>query len=125
MKIKKITQVVYGLILILSGLNAFFSFLPIPEKQGFAGEFLSTLHRAGYLFPLIATVMTTAGILLVINRWVALALLIQFPVSVNILAFHLFHDQAGLAAAGVIFGLNNLMIMTHFNQLKRLTHEMA
>src|ERR1700722_7631615 len=102
----KIVQLVFGLILILFGINGFISFLPIPEKQGFAFEFLHTLHQARYLFPVIAAIMTTAGVLLLSNRAVIFGLLIQLPISFNIFAFHLFHDWQGLIAAYVIFGMN-------------------
>lgn len=116
----KILQIVFGLILILFGLNGFISFLPIPEKQGFAFEFLQTLRQARYIFPVVATIMTTTGILLLLNRGVNFGLLIQLPVSFNILAFHLFHDWQGLIAAYIIFGMNIFLILRRFKQFKIL-----
>lgn len=120
MNIARTLQTLFGLLLILFGLNSFFGFLPIPEKQGFAFEFLKTLHEAKYLFPLIATIMTTAGTLLVINKWVAFGLLIQLPISVNIFAFHLFHDWQGLIPAWILFALNNFLIFRKLNHFKAL-----
>lgn len=116
----RILQITFGLILILFGLNGFFSFLPIPEKQGFAFEFLYTLRQARYIFPVVAIIMTTTGILLLLNRWVNLGLLIQLPVSFNIFAFHLFHDWHGLVAAYIIFGINIFLITRRFKQFKML-----
>ncbi|MBS0653837.1 MAG: DoxX protein [Verrucomicrobia bacterium] len=120
MNITRSLQTLFGLLLILFGLNSFFGFLPIPEKQGFAFEFLKTLHEAKYLFPLIATIMTTSGILLVMNKWTAFALLLQLPVSVNIFAFHLFHDWQGLIPAWVLFALNTFLIFRRLGQFKPL-----
>jgi len=119
----KIGRMAFGLILLLFGLNGFFSFLPIPEKQGFAFEFLHTLHQAGYIFPVIAMIMTTTGILLLLNRGVIFGLLIQLPVSFNIFAFHLFHEWQGLGIACVIFGLNCFLILKHFRQFKILFNQ--
>lgn len=116
----RIVQIAYGILLILFGLNGFFSFLPIPEKQGFALQYINTLRQAGYIFPIVATIMTGAGILFVLNRWVAFGLLMQLPVSLNIFAFHFFQEWEGLAAACVLFSLNNFLIFKRFRQLKPL-----
>lgn len=116
----KTVQIVYGIILILFGLNGFLSFLPIPEKEGFAFEFLHTLRQAGYIFPTVAAIMSATGIFLLLNRWVALVLLIQLPVSFNIFAFHLFHDWQGLIVAWAIWAFNLFLIMKHLPQYKIL-----
>ncbi len=113
-------RILLGLILIIFGLNGFFAFLPLPEKQGFALEFLHTLRHSGYIFPMVATIMTTSGVLLLLNRWVGFALLIFLPISVNIFAFHLFHDQQGLVAAGPLFGLTNFLIFRNLKKFKEL-----
>ena len=52
-------EILFGILLVMFGLNALFAFLPIPKKEGFALMYLNTLHRAGYLFPMIAAVMTS------------------------------------------------------------------
>ncbi|MGZ3732918.1 MAG: DoxX protein [Parachlamydiaceae bacterium] len=116
----KIPQIVLGLLLVLFGLNGVFSFLPIPEKQGFAFEFLHTLHEAKYLFPIVYLIMTTTGTLLLLNKWVAFGLLVQLPVSFNILAFHLFHDFQALPIALAMFNLNMLLIFSRSNEYKFL-----
>lgn len=116
----RILQTVFGLILILFGLNGFFSFLPIPEKQGFAFEFLHILHQSGYIMPAVATIMTMAGSFLLLNKWVNFGLIIMLPISFNIFAFHLFHDWQGLAAAYAILGCNNFLILRRYDKFKVL-----
>jgi putative oxidoreductase len=116
----RVLQIVFGLTLLLFGMNGFISFLPLPEKQGFAFEFLHVLHQARYLFPVVAMIMTTAGILFLLNRGVNFGLLIQLPISFNILTFHLFHDWQGLIAACIIFGMNIFLILRRFRQFKIL-----
>lgn len=116
----RIIEILFGILLVMFGLNALFAFLPIPEKEGFALEYLSILHQSGYLFPMIAAIMTSSGLLLLTNRAVAFALLIQMPISVNIFAFHLFHDWQGLIAAYVIFGMNNFLIFKRYKQYRPL-----
>jgi putative oxidoreductase len=116
--VTRVVQIVFGFILILFGANGFLSFLPIPEKQGFAFEFLHILRQAKYMFPIIAAIMSTSGILLLSNRRINLALLIQLPISFNILVFHLFHDWQGLIAADIIFAMNMFLIVRRFDQFK-------
>lgn len=110
-KILKVLQICYGSALVIFGLNGFFHFLPIPEKQGFALEFMATLHAAGYIFPAIAIIMCLSGILLLINRAVAFGLLLMLPISFNIFLFHLLHDRAALALAYALFALNMFHIL--------------
>lgn len=119
-ELTRVVQIIFGLILVLFGINGFISFLPIPEKQGFAFEFLHTLHQAKYMFPVIAAIMTTTGILLLLNRGVTFGLLVQLPISFNIFAFHIFHDWQGLIPAYVMFGMNMFLILRRIKQLKIL-----
>jgi putative oxidoreductase len=116
----RLMQIFFGLALVVFGLNQFFSLFPVPEKQGFAFEFLNTLHQTHYIFPLIGGIMITTGILLILNRWVAFGMLMLLPVSINIFAFHLFHDWQGLVPALVIFIFNCSLILIRREQFKAL-----
>src|SRR5262245_36337906 len=82
-------RVVLGLIFFVFGLNYFLSFLPaqppMPER---ALAFLGGLASSGYLFPIVKTVEVTAGLALLTNRFVPLALTLLAPIIVNIAAFH-------------------------------------
>jgi hypothetical protein len=123
MNVSRMIQMMYGLILVVFGLNGFFHYLPIPEKEGFALEFMQALEQAKYLLPAVAVIMIVSGILFLSNRGVAFALLMQLPVSFNIFAFHLFHDWQGLIVAYLIFGINNFLIIKRFNQYKILFNQ--
>jgi hypothetical protein len=54
------------------------------------------------MFPLIKTTEVAAGLLLLSNRFVPLALALFAPVLVNILAFHLFLAPAGMAMPALL-----------------------
>ncbi|MBS0615672.1 MAG: DoxX protein [Verrucomicrobia bacterium] len=116
----KILRILYGAALITFGLNGFFGFLPIPEKQGFALEFMTTLHHAGYVFPAVASIMLLSGTLLLLNRATLLGLFLMLPVSFNIFFFHLLHDRAALVVAWLLFALNMFHIFRHKQTLKLL-----
>lgn len=90
-----------GLPLIVFGLNGFLNFIPqpetpLPEK---AMAFAGALFATGYMLQLIGATMLVTGSLLVINRFVPLALALFAPFIVNSLAFHLFLERSGLPMA--------------------------
>jgi hypothetical protein len=74
---------------VVFGLNFFLHFLPappaMPEK---AVPFLGGLAASGYIFPIIKSIEVAAGIALLANRFVPLALTLLAPIIVNIVAFH-------------------------------------
>ena len=82
-------RVVLGLVFFVFGLNGFLHFLPQPPMPAGAMPFLGGLAGAGYFFPLLKATEVTAGVLLLSNRFVPLALTVLAPIIVNIAAFHL------------------------------------
>lgn len=120
LKLTNFVRILLGCLLILFGLNGYFSFIPVPEKQGFALEFLELLHQTGYILPIVAIIMMSVGICLLFNRWVAAGLLLLLPVSFNIFAFHLFHDWQGLLIGHAIFAMNCFLIMRRYKQYVNL-----
>lgn len=82
-------RVILGLVFVVFGLNYFLPFLPSPPApEGAAAVFLGGLLASGYLMPLVKTIEVVAGVLLLSNRFVPLALVLLAPILVNIAAFH-------------------------------------
>ncbi len=102
-----IARYLLGLPLVVFGLNGFFNFIPQPETPipERAAAFADALVASGYMMPLIGLTLLTVGVLLVLNRFVPLALVLFAPFIVNSLAFHIFLEPAGLVPAGVFFAL--------------------
>ena len=95
-KLCLIARILLGLIFFVFGLNGFFHFIPMPEEQPQAVmEFFGGLTAAGYFLPFLKLTETVCGLLLLINRFVPLALTILAPVVLNIVLFHVFLDPAG------------------------------
>ena len=101
----KITTVIarflLGLIFLIFGLNGFLHFIPASMPSGTAGQFVGALFVSHYLVP-IFLLQLIAAILLLINRYVPLALTLLAPIIVNILLFHLLMALSGLALAIVV-----------------------
>jgi len=85
-----------GLVFTVFGLNGFLHFLPMPPAPPAALAFLGALAGSGYMFPLIKGTEVVAGLLLLGNRFVPLALTLLAPVIVNIVLYHAVLAPAGL-----------------------------
>lgn len=98
-------RIVLGLVFFVFGLNGFLGFLPAPELTGAPGAFVGALAATGYMFPLIKGTEVVAGVLLLSNRFVPLALTLLAPVIVNIALFHFVLAPESLAMVFVILAL--------------------
>ena len=94
-----IARLLLGLIFVVFGLNGFLNFLSMgPMPTGLAGQFIGALFQSHYFF-VVAGLQIVGGLLLLVNRFVPLALVLLGPVIVNILLYHLFLNPAGIALA--------------------------
>ena len=99
-------RLLLGLIFVVFGLNGFLHFIPIPPADGAAGSFMGGLAASGYFFPMLAGIQVAVGLALLANRFVALALLVLAPITVNIVAYHsLAPDGMGLALLVLVLHL--------------------
>ena len=94
---KTAARLLLGAIFAVFGLNGFLNFLPAPALEGAAAVFLGGLGASGYMFPLIKGTELLAGLALLSNRFVPLALTVLAPIVLNIVAFHAFLAPAGMA----------------------------
>jgi putative oxidoreductase len=79
-----ISRFLLGLIFLIFGLNGFLHFIPMPPPSGVAGQFLGSMFVTKYLLFVFA-IQLIGGVLLLINRYVPIALTILGPIIVNIL----------------------------------------
>jgi len=93
-----IARYLAGLIFLVMGLNGFLHFIPFPPPPGIAGQFMGALYVSHYLWVIFAF-QVLAGVLLLVNRYVPLALAVLAPVIVNILTFHALMAPSGLPMA--------------------------
>lgn len=71
---------------------------------------MDALRDTGYIFVVIRVVYIGSGIALLADRFAALAAIILFPISVNILLFHAVLHPASLPQALVFFALSCLVL---------------
>ena len=94
-----IARILLGLMFLVLGLNGFLGFLNMgPMPTGLAGQFMAALFVSHYYW-VVAGLQVIGGALLLVNRFVPLALVLLGPVIVNILCYHAFLNHAGAPLA--------------------------
>ena len=110
-----IARVLQGLMFTVFGLNGFLHFIPAPKTPmpegavAFAGALMST----GYMMPLVMGTQLLTGVLLLINRFVPLALALLAPILVGIIMFHIFLAPAAIGPAIVVVVLELYLAWTY------------
>ena len=108
-----IARILMGLVFVVFGLNRFVRFLPPdPLPAGLAGQFLGALIESHYLH-VVSALQLAGGALLLVNRYVPLALVILGSVIVNIFLYHLFMDRAGVPYAAILVALWGIVASQH------------
>jgi len=97
-----IARILLGLVFLVFGLNGVLNFLNMgPMPTGLAGQFMGALFMSHYYW-VIAALQIAGGLLLLVNRFVPLALVVLGPVIVNILCYHVFLNHSGAPLAAVV-----------------------
>src|SRR3954464_15986030 len=90
-----IARFLLGFIFLVFGLNGFLHFIPAPPPTGIAGQFIGALFVSHYLVPIFLLQIISA-VLLLVNRYVPLALTLLAPIIVNILLIQILMLPSGL-----------------------------
>ena len=109
--VSTIARYLAGVIFLVFGLNGFLNFIPMPPPGGIAGQFMGALYASHYLRVIFAF-QVLAAVLLLVKRYVPLAVAILAPVIVNILTFHALMAPSGLPLALVVAALWALIFVS-------------
>ncbi len=108
-----IARLLLGLIFVVFGLNGFLNFINMgPMPTGLAGQFVGALALSHY-FWVVAALQVAGGALLLLNRFVPLALVLLGPVIVNIILYHVFLNPSGAVPAIVVVILWGIVFYSH------------
>jgi len=90
-----IARYLLGFIFLVFGLNGFLHFIPQPPPSGVALQFLIAVSTSHFMAAIFA-VQVVAGALLLVNRYVPLALTMLAAMLFNILDFHITMAPSGI-----------------------------
>lgn len=103
-----------GLMLVNSGLNKFFQYMPVPE--GLPEALVrdnAALAEIVWLMPLVGVAELVGGLMLLMQRTRALGAIVVFPVMVGVLLIHVFVYPAGLPVALIAWGILGWILYEH------------
>ena len=108
-----LSRILLGLVFVIFGLNGFLQFIPVKAfPTGLAGQFITVLMQSHYTL-FISAFQLIGGALLLVNRYVPLALALLGPVILNILLYHLLLDHNGAPVAVVVAILWFILFYRH------------
>jgi putative oxidoreductase len=91
-----LVRILFGAAFVAFGLNFFLHYMPTPPMEGAPLAFMMGVSNAGYFMPLLGATQLVCGLLILINKWQALATIIIFPVVLHIVLFHASIEPKGL-----------------------------
>ncbi len=113
-KFTLIVRLLLGVMLIVFGSNKFLHFIDVSVPAGGASDFMKSLGTTGYIFPVVGALEFFIGLLLLFKKWIAFALILLAPISINIVLFHIFLDIPDIGIALVVAILNSILIYKHW-----------
>ena len=97
----KVSRFLLGLIFLVLGLTGFLHFIAMPPSSEVADQFIGTSFVSKYLL-VVCALQVVSGTLLLLNRYVPLALTILGAIIANILLFQILANPAGFGLALVV-----------------------
>ena len=105
-----IARLLLGLVFVVFGSNIFLHFIPIPEMPPGPMRDFNTVMGATHYIHMVGFFQVLGGVLLLVNRYVPLALTILAAIIVNILTTHLLVMHGGLFPVPILVVLLWLLV---------------
>jgi len=105
-----IARLLLGLVFVVFGSNIFLHFIPMPEMPPGPMRDFNTVMGATHYIHMVGFFQVLGGLLLLINRYVPLALTILAAIIVNILTTHLLVMRGGLFPIPILVVLLWLLV---------------
>ena len=108
-----IVRILLGLVFVVFGSNFFLSFIPMPPPPpGLAGDYFKVFAASGYMY-VVGAIQLLSGLLLLIGRFVPLALTMLAGMIFNILVFHILMAPEGIGMGIVVAVLELFLIWSY------------
>jgi putative oxidoreductase len=115
------TRLLQGLLFFVFGLNNILHFIPMPAPSGDALIWMQIMAGHGW-FTFIGVLMVVAGLLLLVGRFVPLAIVILAPIIVNIMLYHTLLWPHGIALGIVVTVLELILLVAYHRSFLPLFH---
>lgn len=107
-----IARILLGLIFLIFGVNHIVPFIPMQPMPGDAGVYMTIMVTHKY-FAFVGLIEVIAGLLLLVGRFVPLALTMLGPVIVNIFLFSALLEHGGFIAPLLLIVLEAFLLFVY------------
>lgn len=115
-----IVRVLMGLMFAFASIVVLFELVPQPEQTGNVKIFMDGMAASVYMMTTIKVIELICAVAFLSGKFVPLATVVIFPITVNILLFHVFVEPEGLLVA-ILLMIGNLFLAWHYrNKYKPL-----
>ena len=94
-----IVRLLMGLMFLFASIVVLFNLVPHPEIKGNAKLFMDGIMATGYFMTLLKVTELVCGLAFVTGLFVPLATVVIFPITLNILLYHVYVAPEGLPVA--------------------------
>jgi len=108
-----IVRVLMGLMFAFASIVVLFKLVPQPEQTGDVKIFMDGVTASVYMMTTIKVIELICAVAFLSGRFVPLAAVVIFPITLNILLFHLFLGPEGLPVA-ILLMIGNLFLAWHY-----------
>lgn len=124
-----ILRIGLGLMLLAFGLNKFLWFMPdfdfskYPDAAHLFNSLRYSSHEPGgpgYILHLVGATEAIVGLLLILKKWVPFALVMLVPISINLVAFHLFVNLPNIGPALLVAVVNGYLIYKNWDAYRTM-----
>jgi putative oxidoreductase len=91
-----IVRTLIGLMFLFSSITYFLNLVPQPDLTGNVKIFMDGLTASGYIMPVVKVFELLCGLAFVSGRFVSLAIVLIFPIALNILLINILLMPSGL-----------------------------
>ena len=99
------------------GFNKLIPFMPEPEMTGDAATLMGIYGQSGFM-TLIGILELVCGILILVNKFVPLALVVLVAILFNASVYHALHYPGNIAGALVFMILSLVLVYVHRESFK-------
>lgn len=115
-----IIRVLLGLLFVFASGSYFLELFPEPELAGEMKIFNDGINAAIYLMPTVKFLELICGLAFLTGRFVPLATVVIFPITINILGVHTFLAPEGLPVAVFVLLANLFLAYRNWSHYKGL-----
>ena len=113
-----IVRVLLGLMVLFASITYLFKLITPPPMTGPIQVFNEGLEASVYLMPTVKVIELLCGLAFVSGKFVRLAVVVIFPIIVNIVCVHLFLAPSGLPVA-IPLALADLFLAFYYRESYR------